>query len=455
MRLFLAGILCIFVLSANAAQPEQFNYQAILRDADGALLEGPHTLHIGLWEGGTAGAANSGFLRYAETANVSVSDGVVNHVIGTGTPVGSPLDAAALDTDAAMFVQVAVDSPANVILPRTQLQPVPYAIQAATALNGVPTGTVILGTTTTTPAGYTWLGNELSSAWNTRAPMTTARQLHGACAAQGRLFVVAGLANSSPIGSTEFYTPATNAWTTTAPLPTPRYNLSVTELGGFIYAVGGDVGGFTFTALHDRYDPAVGAWTSRQVLPAIRGRHSAATANGKLYVMGGHNGTNYLDSALEYNPAGNEWTGKASMPTARSNTAAATVDNKIFLIGGYGPVTAITTHEMFDPVANTWTPKAPLPYGLYAHAASSFGGKVYVTGGTKADNQVNTETFVYDPQADSWTVGTPMPSRRSDHGSAVLDGRIYVTGGIEALAGAPNASVLSWSPGIYYPWVKD
>src|SRR5262245_50081860 len=99
---------------AGAAQPVRFNYQARLTDSSGAPLQGSHTLNITVWDGGTSGAANSGIFTFAETANVTLQDGIVNHTVGTGTPVALSLTQALFETNNDLFLQVAVDSVSNV-----------------------------------------------------------------------------------------------------------------------------------------------------------------------------------------------------------------------------------------------------------------------------------------------------------------------------------------------------
>lgn len=145
-------MVCVFMLlsglTASAAQPIRLNYQARLTDMSGAPLSGSHTLYFSLWGGPTAsaGVANSGANLFAETAVASFTNGIVTWPIGTGTITSGSLAVALFDTSNDIYLQTAVDTGGNVVLPRTRLESVPFAVRAiasdtatnATNLNGLP-----------------------------------------------------------------------------------------------------------------------------------------------------------------------------------------------------------------------------------------------------------------------------------------------------------------------------
>lgn len=126
---------------AMAAQPPRFNYQAKLSDGFGAPLQGNHSLEFQIYQGGTAGGASSGVLVFQEFVNVTAVNGVVNATVGTGTgQTPGPLTANMLRTNGDVYLQVAVDLGANIILPRTRLESVPYAISSADGDPRIPIG---------------------------------------------------------------------------------------------------------------------------------------------------------------------------------------------------------------------------------------------------------------------------------------------------------------------------
>lgn len=129
MRFGILGlVLTVSATSVLAVQQPHFNYQARLTDSFGAPLSGVHLIYYSLYDGGDANTANSGASVYAENASSNISGGIVNHTVGTGTATSGKLTAAAFSSNNDMFLQVAVDSPGNVVIPRTQLEPAPFAI---------------------------------------------------------------------------------------------------------------------------------------------------------------------------------------------------------------------------------------------------------------------------------------------------------------------------------------
>lgn len=111
-----------------------FNFQAKLNDSFGAPLSGSHTLYFTVILGGDAVTTSSGTAIYSESQVIAVSGGVVNHTIGSGTPIFGSLNPSLYQFNQDTFLQVAVDSPANVTLPRMAIQSVPFAAKAGTSV---------------------------------------------------------------------------------------------------------------------------------------------------------------------------------------------------------------------------------------------------------------------------------------------------------------------------------
>lgn len=126
----LVAIFCIVYGSpeARGAVPQRFNYQGQLKSKTGALLQGTQTLYFGIYEGGSASVANSGTKIYEESAVVEAVDGVVSHPVGSGTARFGSFNSTRLAGIAAPYLQVAVGTPSNVMLPRTQIESVPYSM---------------------------------------------------------------------------------------------------------------------------------------------------------------------------------------------------------------------------------------------------------------------------------------------------------------------------------------
>lgn len=131
-RLWITLALFAHTYIAAAAPPMRFNYQGKLTDNAGVPLQGAHTLIFSLWAGGSTTVANSGAKVYEEQVALSLANGIANHAVGSGTgQVPGPLSKQMLQTSSDLFLQVAVDTASNVVLPRTRIESAPFAILSA------------------------------------------------------------------------------------------------------------------------------------------------------------------------------------------------------------------------------------------------------------------------------------------------------------------------------------
>jgi len=99
--------------------PQQMNYQGILEDADGNLIDGSHDLTLTLYNG-VSGSWNA---AYSETQTVAVNDGLFNVVIGEIHPLNPD------DFRGPLELGVKVDGGPE-LWPRAELFTVPYAFRA-------------------------------------------------------------------------------------------------------------------------------------------------------------------------------------------------------------------------------------------------------------------------------------------------------------------------------------
>jgi hypothetical protein len=123
--------LCILALNGYAQVPEQFNYQAVLRNSSGDLLVGQAVeLEITIINNNAGGA-----VLYTETHNETTNAyGLVNLLVGTGTTSD---DFSAIDWAAdKRFIGIRVDAGSGFVdLGAFELLSVPYAMYANSASN--------------------------------------------------------------------------------------------------------------------------------------------------------------------------------------------------------------------------------------------------------------------------------------------------------------------------------
>ena len=82
-------------------------------------------------------------------------------------------------------------------------------------------------------------------------------------------------------------------------------------------------------------DLSTQSWTKKTSMHVPRCYVSVAELNGKFYSIGGYNGTNRFSSVECYDPATNQWTMVRSMNVIRSDATAVSYNNKIYCIGGF------------------------------------------------------------------------------------------------------------------------
>lgn len=141
-------------------------------------------------------------------------------------------------------------------------------------------------------------------------------------------------------------------WISAPALPNPRNHLGFAEVGGKIYAVGGqhnlneDTG--NDAAVH-AYDLVSGTWSAVASLPrpTSHTHNSTFAMGGKLITAGGSTaGIHSLTQVMEYDPATNKWRQLGELPVALSATSADLLNGHIVISGG--------TTEGSQPQNDTW-----------------------------------------------------------------------------------------------------
>jgi N-acetylneuraminic acid mutarotase len=279
--------------------------------------------------------------------------------------------------------------------------------------------------------------------WRTAAPMPMKRTEIAAAALEGKIYVVGGfekpslgnLMSPAITPALDVYDPATDRWTSKAPLPIGLHHAGIGVAGGRLYVIGG----YSRSMFSVRnpvatvyaYDPVTDTWTERAPLPTARGALSVTELDGKLYAVGGYDGKGNNAQVEVYDPIFNAWTARAPLPTPRDHLAVATVAGKIYAIGGrvngdYHRNLAIT--ERYDPAADRWLRVSDLPTARSGIAAAVAGGKIYVFGGEGAAGTFS-ENETYDPVSDLWRALASMPTARHGLGAAAVRGQIHVLSG--------------------------
>jgi uncharacterized protein (TIGR03437 family) len=235
--------------------------------------------------------------------------------------------------------------------------------------------------------------------------------------------------------------PAEASWGRRASLLLANSEMSVAELNGKIYVLGGYPASRITSRAVQVYDAAADTWSIAAPLPSPVNHSMPATTGGKLYLIGGQSdagNTSFVNTVYEYDPANDTWRTRAPMPLARGGGAAAVVDGKIYVAGGRPPRGA--DFAVYDPQLDQWTTLPRIPTQRNHLTAVGFEGKVYVIGGRfEAGFQSPTTDAVeiFDTATGTWTRGASMPRPRGGLNAVEARGCIHVFGG-EGNPGGPN-----------------
>lgn len=306
-----------------------------------------------------------------------------------------------------------------------------YTWSAPSGGGSVPTGYMILGSTSTPPSGFTLTGNvtlDGTDAWVAKQNMPVTRNDAAVAETGGKIYVFGGDDVGTVYATTHEYDPVTNAWTSRASFTTAREALTASAVGGKIYVMGGlSAGGAAVLAINEEYDPVANSWTTKAPMPTARRDIASGVAGGKIYVVSGRtnaSGTSVFTNVNEeYDPVANSWATRAVAPTAVREPAMVGSGGKIYMFGGAGTDGAIANTSVYDPSTNVWSQAAPIPFLDATLVAEELGSYIYVL----VDGATH---FRFDPVANSWDVISPATGAWSPfaNGYQAINGKLYAVG---------------------------
>jgi uncharacterized protein (TIGR03437 family) len=235
--------------------------------------------------------------------------------------------------------------------------------------------------------------------------------------------------------------PNAASWGRRAALPLANSEMSVAELNGKIYVLGGYPASRVTSSAVQAYDASADTWQMAARLPAPVNHSMPAVTGGKLYLIGGQfdsGNASFVNTVYEYDPLQDAWSTRAPLPLARGGGAAAVVDGKIYVAGGRPPRGA--DFAVYDPQLDQWTTLPNIPTQRNHLAAIGFEGKVYVIGGrfqAGFDSPTTDTVEIFDVASRTWTKGASMPRPRGGLNAVEARGCIHVFGG-EGNPGGPN-----------------
>jgi N-acetylneuraminic acid mutarotase len=275
-------------------------------------------------------------------------------------------------------------------------------------------------------------------------------------AEQQEIAFTAGGADSSmrSLNTVERYNVTDGVWREGASLGCARQNFSLCDLGGELYAIGGE-DEHNYLASVERYDPSVDSWSASPPMPRARDGHCAVAVDDAIFVIGGveslGNMQNCVSSVLKFCSRTQAWSEVAPTPEPRTNAGACVVGSNIYYLGGKGPNNSSTaTTYCYKTQEDAWVTLAPVPEAKLYDSVCAVEGLIYVMGGKPSHDIYTSSVHRFDPVTNSWSEMAPMLKARSSFATFVLNGSIHVVGG--HTGGRPfetvecyNAASDSWS----------
>ena len=184
------------------------------------------------------------------------------------------------------------------------------------------------------------------------------------------------------------------------PLGTDRYHVSLSEHGGFIYAIGGLQQAGATQKVVDVVERAtfdgktLGAFTTEPPLPMPLTHQAAVVYHDALYLVGGISSAATLTAVMRapFGKAGHlgAWKQVGTLPEGRGTSAAFVFLDHLYVLGGAslaqgGEVaTVLRAPVAGDGTVGTFEALAPLPIArAHAHQSPLYQGFVYSAGGIK------------------------------------------------------------------------
>lgn len=145
-------------------------------------------------------------------------------------------------------------------------------------------------------------------------------------------------------------------------------------------------------------------WGRRSDLLEANSEMSVAELDGQIYVLGGYPSTRISTTVVQvYDPATDQWRRSVPLPVALNHTMSVSVNGILYVIGGQtepgGDGPFMNTVYAFDPKRGSWSTRTPMPTARAGGGAVVVNGRIYVAGGRPPRGN---DFAVYDPTTDSW-----------------------------------------------------
>ena len=208
------------------------------------------------------------------------------------------------------------------------------------------------------PIADTWEYDPAADSWKSLAPVPTKRGAAVAVEVAGKIYVIGGATTvagskdpyftffgpSLVLTTNEVFDPATNKWESRKPMSVARNHAYAAAVNGKIYVIGGRTGhafilSATNTDVVEEYSPVSDMWSApKERMPTPRSGGATGTDGRRIYIAGGEVTTKELVGAFRaveaYEPATNSWISLPPMSMPRHGIAGAVIGNEFHLVSG-------------------------------------------------------------------------------------------------------------------------
>ncbi len=316
---------------------------------------------------------------------------------------------------------------------------------------------VIVGTSTPATANFAVYGRDIAfntsldgslGSWATNSNALPAnRAQHASVFANGYIYLLGGSIGGSTTSTVTYAKVnsdgSTGPWQTNLnALPGIRDQHVALSANGYIYVIGGDTnsdnGTATSTVFYAKLnsDGTTGAWQiSPNALPGNRAYMSGIAANGYAYIFGGLNNgspqTTVYFAKLNADGTTGAWSTTTALPLVNYETSAAFMNGYAYVLGGYASSTVLYAKLQSDGTVGSWSNANALPGNASFGTAGAINGYLYSVGGGTAN--IYYAKGNADGSLGSWaTNANALPASRTQHSSVFANGYVYAIGGTSA-----------------------
>jgi len=316
-----------------------------------------------------------------------------------------------------------------------------------------------------------------------KSPLPSQRTNSAAAILNDKVYVVAGRNYNDILSIVEVYNPQTNLWSGANSLMSQREELTLDEVNGNLYAIGGNKGIFAEGGIDQMFwnkvemfdsSPGIHGWINKKTMLRGRKEHASGVVDGKIYILTGMSRNTYEecrsnggDNVEVYDTQADSWSVANDKTLCLVGSSSVTIGKKIYLFGGQLPNYVLRegneqgdklgiSYEVniYNTETNSWEKGARMPHARVRGGVGIINGKVYLIGGfggskawsDKPGENYNQYVDVYDPQTNTWaTMGEFYPTP-IDFSYVTYNNKIYTFGGEHFYSWPYRNAVFEFSP---------